>query len=87
MKEGGKVNWLAVIYQFQKAYAMAHATSNENNSLQKQSGTSEQAGSVKTCTMDPCPMKEKGQKERSEKCPRCGMREKQQGQKKGDPLL
>lgn len=31
---------------------------------------------VNTCTMDPCPMKEKEKDERPEKCPKCGMADK-----------
>ena len=66
---------------------MAHATSNGNNDPQSQSSIQQKASSVETCLMDPCPMKEKGHHESPEKCPRCGMREKQQGQKKDDTLL
>ena len=65
---------------------MLHTSSKRNNGPQNQSSTPQKAGSAETCTMDPCPMKEKSNQERPEKCPRCGMRENQQGPKKGDTL-
>lgn len=66
---------------------MTHAISNENKDRQNQSGTVQKGSSIETCTMDPCPMKEKNEEDRLEKCPSCGMPEKQENQTKGDRLF
>ncbi|MES2331102.1 MAG: hypothetical protein V4539_15975 [Bacteroidota bacterium] len=55
---------------------MQQSNDDQQQSQNKNNMPDQGTGTIDSCTMDPCPMKEKNRSEHIEKCPDCGKTDK-----------